>query len=222
MSNSILVLGESGAGKSTSIRNLNPKETYIINVLDKPFPFRGYKKMYGKDYKNYHSTSDYREISKCIHWVNTQRPDIKTLILDDFQYVMATEFMDRAMEKGYDKWSELGKHVWDIFNLLISTRPDLYTFVLTHSDTDAAGKHKIKTLGKLLDEKVTLEGMFTVILHSKIIDGRYVFINQNDGIHLAKSPMGLFADKIIDNDLQYVLTNLYEFNDDINDQGEDE
>ncbi len=211
MSNTTLVLGESGSGKSTSLRNLNPETTYILNVLDKPLPFRGYKKKYNPELKNYHATDDYREIMKYITAVNDRRPEITTLVIDDLQYVMSFEYMRRATETGFTKFTELAQHIWQLINCLTQTREDLHCFVLTHSDTDADGKVRCKTIGKLLNEKITIEGLFTCVLHSRVLDGEYKFLTQHDGIHLAKSPLGLFDSQFINNDLQYVKEKMHSY-----------
>lgn len=211
MSNTTLIIGASGSGKSTSLRNLNPKETFCINVLDKPLPFRAYKSRYknisGWDDKeaNYYATDDYARIIKCIRMVNDNRPDIKILILDDFNYVMCNEFMRRSSERGFDKYSEMAAHVHAIIQELNATRPDLFCFVLSHNDADSTGFMRLKTIGKLLSEKVEIEGMVTTVLHSMVIDGNYKFLTQNTGSHLAKSPYEMFDDKYIDNDLVYVV-----------------
>lgn len=214
MSNSVLILGESGTGKSSSLRNLDSQTTYVLNVLNKPLPFKKSKKKYSPELKNYYATDNYLKIIEVITGVNEKRPDIKTLIIDDFQYIMASEFMNRALERGFDKFSEMANHIWTIIRTLIKTRDDLYTFVLSHSDIDSQGKSKIKTIGKLLDEKITLEGMFTNVLHTQILDGKYVFLTQGDAQHLAKSPAGMFKHAVIDNDLQLVLECMYEYNND--------
>lgn len=222
MSNSVLIIGESGAGKSTSIRNLNPDETFLFNVLDKPLPFRGYKKNYirkcSEDKKvNYISSDNFDLIARALQKINKERPEIKNIIIDDFQYLMANEFMKRATERGFDKFTEIGQHAWIIINSLIHLREDLTCFVLSHNDSDASGKVKPKTIGKMLDDKITLEGMFTTVLHALVIEGNYKFLTQNDGTHVAKSPWGLFEEKLIDNDLQFVKESLDQyFNEDIN------
>lgn len=206
MSNAILIIGKSGTGKSTSIRTLDHSETFIINVLDKPLPFRGYKKLYIKATKeggNYFSSDNSDQIIKTIKYINNERVDIKSIIIDDFQYVMANEFMRRAMDKGWEKYTEIGKHAWEIIDFSIKCREDLSLFFLSHSD-DESGTSKCKTIGKMIDEKITLEGMFTVVLHTHVIDNKYKFITQNDGYHTAKSPMGMFEDLSIDNDLLLV------------------
>ncbi len=212
MSNTTLIIGESGTGKSTSLRNLDPKTTYILNVLDKPLPFRQSKIKFNAELKNYHASDDYRVLLNYIRAINERRPDITTLIIDDFQYVMANEFMNRATEKGFDKFSDMANHAWLIIKELTTTRDDLYCFVLSHSDSDAHGRMKCKTIGKMLDDKITLEGMFTSVLHTQIVDGQYMFLTQNNGTHLAKSPMGMFAEALIPNNLADVLSVMYEYN----------
>jgi len=221
MSNVALVIGESGTGKSTSIANLDCKETFIINVINKPLPFRGYQKKYIliKDWNdkggNYYSSDDYIKIINCVKMVNSTRPEIKTLIIDDFQYVMANEFMRRCLERGYDKFSEIGSHAWQIMDLLKSLRNDLDCFVLSHSEPNEHGKMKIKTIGKMIDEKVALEGMATTVLQTEVMDGNYSFITQGDARHIAKSPMGML-DRTIPNDLAFVKLKMNEyFNEDI-------
>ncbi len=211
MSNTTIILGTSGSGKSTSLRNLDPKTTFICNVLDKPLPFRGYKSHYKPIIgwndvdNNYYSTDDYVRLIRCIKMVNESRSDIKVLVIDDFNYVMCNEFMRRASEKGFEKFSEMANHVWNIFQELNATRPDLLCFVLSHSDADQTGFMKIKTIGKMLDDKVTLEGMATTVLHSLVVDGQHQFLTTHDGFHLAKSPLEMFPTKYIDNDLLPVV-----------------
>lgn len=204
MSNTIMILGESGTGKSTAIRTLNAKETFIISVLDKPLPFRGYKNLYSVENKNYYASDNWAMIIEYIQAINERRPDIRQIIIDDFQYILAHEFMNRASEKSFEKFTEIAHHAWSIIRECIHTRADLKCFLLTHSDTDTHGKSKAKTIGKLLEEKITLEGMFTIVLHSLYLEGQYKFLTSYDGSHIAKSPMGMFADKYIDNDLGYV------------------
>ena len=209
MANVSIIMGESGTGKSTSIRTLKPEETFIINVLNKPLPFRGYKNQYTKVSPdgltgNYYSSDNYNHIEIVIKKIEAKRLDIKTLIIDDFQYLMANEFMSRALERGYDKFSEIGKHAHDLLKALPLLRDDLDIFVLTHSEMNETGKMKIKTIGKMLDDKITLKGMFSLVLQTELTDSGYHFITQGDARHIAKSPMGLFETREIPNDLAFV------------------
>lgn len=211
MSNATLIIGESGTGKSTSIRNLDESETFIINVLDKPLPFKGFKKRYikvSKDGGNYFVSDDYNDILKSIKYISDNRPEIKNIIIDDYQYIMANEFMRRAMDRGFDKFTEIGQHAWKIIEYSVKCRDDLFFFFLSHSELDSAGRFKCKTIGKMIDNTITLEGMFTTVLHTTVMDGKYKFITQNNGVHIAKSPMGMFESIYIDNDLNQVKTHM--------------
>lgn len=204
MSNTVLVIGQSGSGKSTALRNLDPKSTFIINVLDKHLPFRAFKKNYNSASKNYYTTNAWDKVVNCIDRVNKEREDITTLVIDDWQYILAYEFMRRVSEKGFDKFSELANHGWSTINACLGTRSTLTNFILAHSDTDATGRSKCKTIGKMLDEKITIEGLFTTVLHSRVVDGQYLFQTQYDGEFLAKSPMTMFDEFLIPNDLLMV------------------
>lgn len=218
MSNASLIIGESGTGKSTSIRNLNPKETFIINVCNKPLPFRGYKSQYKamvnfEDKEgNYYASNDHLKIMKMLRIIDQHRPEIKNIIVDDFQYVMCAEFMNRVTERGYDKFSEIAQHAYQIIDLIPTLRDDLNIFVLSHSEPNEHGKMKIKTIGKLLDEKVVLEGRFTMVLQTEISEAGYRFLTQGDSRHIAKSPMDMFEDKYIPNDLAFVIERMSAYN----------
>jgi hypothetical protein len=119
---------------------------------------------------------------------------------------MANEFMRRSKETGFGKFTDIGRNAWNIINSVtaVSSREDLKCYFLSHSENDANGKSKCKTIGKMLDEKITLEGMFTVVLHSLVHNKSYKFLTQNDGVHIAKSPLGMFDSELIDNDLNYI------------------
>jgi hypothetical protein len=220
MSNAILVIGMSGTGKSRSIKNLPPEETFIINVMDKNLPFKGFKKNYSPlspdgTTGNYYSSDDSQMILRAIKLVNEKRLDIKNLIIDDFQYSMCSEFMKRSSERGFDKFVDIGKNAWLILRNVLSTRPDLFCAILSHSEIDAHGNTKFKTIGKMLDDKVVIEGLFTISLHSLIVDGQYKFLTQHDGIYFAKSPEDMFP-KYIDNDLLLVKEKINKYiNEDI-------
>src|ERR1700679_1548017 len=202
MSNTVLIIGQSGSGKSTSLRHLDPASTFIINVLDKPLPFRGFKNNYNSDAKNYYATHDWAKVVNCIERVNKERNDISTLVIDDWQYILSYEFIKRASERGFDKFSDLANHGWSTINACTNGfRASLTTFILAHSDLDQSGRSKLKTIGKMLDEKITLEGMFTTVLLSRIVDGSYMFQTQDDGDFLAKTPIGMFDQFLIPNDL---------------------
>jgi hypothetical protein len=225
MSEIIAVVGQTGTGKSTSVEKLNPKETVIIGIIDKPLPFRGWKQHYrtGKwyltepnvtDEGNYVISHDSAIIVKVLNYISDKRPEIKQIVIDDFQYIMSTEFMNRSDEKGWEKFTDIAKHVWNVINAAKSLREDLKVFILSHDEIiteNFSPKRKIKTIGKLLDDKVTLEGLFTIVLFTDIKKNKensgleYSFITQNDGTTTAKSPRGMFETFNIPNDLAAII-----------------
>lgn len=221
MNKAVLILGESGSGKSTSIRTLPPEETFIINVIGKTLPFRGSGKSYKKlspDGKegNYYCSDDAAAIRRLINLVNMKRPDIKYLVIDDCGYVIMNAFMSKALEKGYEKYNILGKEFSDLISLVNQLRDDLFCFVMMHVESDQNGKTKPKTVGKMLDQYVCIEGKFTYVLHSIMYDSSYKFITNNDGHHMCKTPIGLFDKQLIDNDLLMVAEKINEYiNEDI-------
>lgn len=204
MSETILIIGESGTGKSTSIRNLSPEETYIINVIDKSLPFATWSKKYNDDNKNYYSSVDANNIIKCMHAISDRLPNIKNIIIDDWQYILSYQYMRRAKETGYAKFTDIGLSGFSIIDNSKMLRKNLTVFILTHSTIDEKGFSKIKTIGKLLDEKIVIEGLVTCVLHARVIDNKYMFQTQRDDYYLAKSPMGMFNEMYIDNDLAKV------------------
>lgn len=194
----VLILGESGTGKSASMRNFQPDELAVVNVVGKPLPFRGRFESLNGD--------SYRQIKKFI-----SATDKKAIVIDDAQYLMANEFMRRATERGYDKFTEIAQNFWDLINAIQKLPEDVVVYVLAHIERDNAGNEKIKTIGKMLDEKITIEGMFTVVLKTVVADGVYNFATQNSGNDTVKSPIGLFTTALIDNDLKVVDTAIREY-----------
>jgi broad-specificity NMP kinase len=223
MAEKILVLGETGCGKSTSTKTLDPKSTFFINVIGKPLPFKGWKGSY-KEFNqsnqqgNMVKTHNHEQIIKTMQFVSENRPEIKTIVVDDAQYVMSYEFMERARERGFDKFTEIAQHMFEVFLCPDALRDDLVVVFLAHSeDVNANGytKTKIKTIGKMLDEKITVEGMFTVVLlcsvyklESKL---QYFFVTRNDGTTTVKTPEGMFDKPMIPNDLKLVLDTMNQY-----------
>lgn len=216
----IAIVGESGTGKSTSLRNLNPETTFIISTTGKPLPFRAWKKKYipikieGKNVSgNYYVSSKWDQILKILQIIDKMMPHIKQVIIDDFQYVLSYEFVDRATEVGYTKFSELAQHAMEILRYSEKMREDCKMIFLTHSENvgdNVNPKYVIKTVGKLLSEKVTLEGLFTYIFFTKVNEGdsgrmEYKLITNNDGSCVAKTSLGMFEDLEIDNDLDGII-----------------
>lgn len=223
----IAIVGESGTGKSTSLRNLNPEETFIISTTGKPLPFRAWKKKYipikieGKNVSgNYYVSSKWDQILKILQIIDKMMPNIKQVVIDDFQYVLSYEFVDRATEVGYTKFSELAQHAMEILRYSEKMREDCKMIFLTHSENvgdNVNPKFVIKTVGKLLSEKVTLEGLFTYIFFTKVSEGdsgrmEYKLITNNDGTCVAKTSFGMFEDLEIDNDLDKIIDVIDDYN----------
>ena len=223
----IAIVGESGTGKSTSLRNLNPEETFIISTTGKPLPFRGWKKKYSPIKisadgisGNYFTSSKWDQILKILQIVDKKMPHIKQVIVDDFQYVLSYEFVDRATETGYQKFSELAQHAMEILRYSEKMRDDCKMIFLTHSENvgDAMNpKYVIKTVGKLLAEKVTLEGLFTYIFFTRVGEGaegrmEYKLLTNSDGTCVAKTSYGMFEEMEIDNELNEIIKVIDEYN----------
>lgn len=227
MAELIAIVGESGSGKTSSIRNLNPEETFIISTTGKRPGIKGAKKKY-PDVKiskdgitgNFYTTANIENIKKMIAIVDKKMPQIKTLIIDDFQYLQSFEAMQRVDEKGYSKFTDIAKHAYEALKLAMDMREDLFVCVLTHSENTGDNINpyfKMKTIGKMLDNVITLEGLFTYVLFTKVIldennKPSYKFMTNADGTCTAKTPMGLFPEILIDNDLDLVINRIKEYN----------
>lgn len=194
MGKKVLIIGNSGTGKSASMRNFKKDEILIINVAGKDMPFKEPKGGFEKIV-----TDSYREIKKAIS--ETKK---KVIVIDDTQYLMANEFMRRATEKGYDKFTEIAQNFWKLQQNINELPNDVVVYELSHIERDQDGNEKMKTIGKMLDEKITVEGMFSIVLKSVVNDGHYYFQTQNNGKDTCKSPIGLFNSTLIDNDLKKV------------------
>lgn len=188
----VLVLGESGSGKSTSLRNFKPDEYLLLNVAGKPLPFRGKPKYVINN-------PDYLTMSKAV-----SNSPVKTVVIDDSQYMMAFDFFDHAKETGYQKFTDLALNFKNLIDVVRKFSPeDEIVYFLHHIETMSDGKIKAKTIGKMLDEKLTIEGLFSVVLMCRTDGKRHYFETQSDGNTTAKSPMGMFEAEI-DNDLKFV------------------
>jgi len=212
---SVLVLGQPGTGKTTSLSMLDPKETAIINVIGKTLPFRSgaknYVKLSSKDLTgNYICSDDYALITQVITHINDKRPDIKNIVIDDFQYIMGNEFLSRCLEKGYEKFAQIGNHAFKVIDLMRKCRGDIVFFALWHTQEEN-GVHKAKTCGKMLDDTISLDGVFDIILHAVVNQGTYSFLTQHNGTHVARSWSGLFETTKIDNNLSFVRKKINEY-----------
>lgn len=195
----VLILGESGSGKSTSLRNFKPDEYLLLNVAGKPLPFRGKPKYVIKN-------PDYLTMSKAI-----SNSPVKTVVIDDSQYMMAFDFFDHAKETGYQKFTDLALNFKNLIDVVRKFSPeDEIVYFLHHIETMNDGKVKAKTIGKMLDEKLTIEGLFSVVLMCRTDGKRRYFETQSDGNTTAKSPMGMFEPEI-DNDLKFVDQTIREY-----------
>ena len=208
MSKPILVIGKSGSGKTRSIINLDPKETFIINVNGKDLPIKGWRKKYtplNGSTGNLFISDDSDKIGASLQWIDKERQEIKVVVIDDFQYIMANEFMRRGKEKGYEKFTEIGQHAWTLLFDSRLFRQDLFVVFLAHSEETENGEIKCKTIGKMLDDKICIEGLFTIVLNTVYDDGKYYFETQTNGRNTTKTPEGMFAERRIDNDLKLVI-----------------
>jgi hypothetical protein len=204
-----LILGTSGTGKSTAMRELDPAQTLLIQALKKPVPFKrnGWGYLSKENAAGNIIVSD--KSGDIINYMRrTKRP---VIILDDFQYTMANEFMRRSDEKGYDKFTDIGRNAWEIMNAAAALPDHVRVYILSHTEETDAGKTKMKTLGKMLDDKVCLEGMVTIVLQTDVLDRDYRFVTQSNGRTTCKSPMGLFETDTIPNDLAAVDAAISDF-----------
>jgi len=209
MSTVTMILGQSGTGKSTSLRNLDPSQTLLIQAIKKPLPFKsGSWKPVTKD--NPAGSIFVCDSAATIVGAmkRTKRPII---VIDDFQYVMANEFMRRSAEKGFEKFTEIGRNAWDILVEAARLPDEVRVYVLSHVETTDDGRTKIKTIGKMLDEKITLEGMVSIVLKTVVQDGQYHFATRNNGSDTVKTPMGMFDADMVENDLAAVDTAIYQY-----------
>ena len=207
MSIATLILGQSGTGKTTSLRNFDPNEVLLIQAVKKPLPFKS------KDWKPL--TSEGGSIYVCDNAQKIcnvlEKTTRKIIIIDDNQYIMANEFMRRASEKSFDKFTEIAHNMWSIFNKASALPDDVRVYILSHTEESENGKSKIKTIGKLLDEKITLEGLVTICLQTQVINEQHVFLTKNNGQNTVKSPIGLFETDHIENDLKAVDDAIVEY-----------
>lgn len=187
----VMVYGQSGTGKSTSMRNFKPEDVCIVNVSGKPLPFRNKHKTF--------NTDDYMSIDTAI-----KKAPAKSIVIDDATYLMTNEYMRTAKVTGYQKFTDMALNYFTLIKTAAALPDDRIVYFLGHSETDANGNEKFKTIGKMLDEKVTLEGLFTIVLKTVVQDGKYQFATKNSGQDTVKSPMGLFDDALIENDLAAV------------------
>ncbi|WP_075580789.1 hypothetical protein [Acidaminococcus massiliensis] len=194
----VLILGASGSGKSASLRNFDPDEIGVFNVAGKPLPFRKKLPLY--------NNVRYEGIENAL-----KNPKLKTYVIDDSQYLMAFYLFDHVKDVGYSKFTQCAVDFRNLIDFIVrQTGPDVIVYLLHHIDRDENGYIKAKTSGKMLDNQLTVEGLFSIVLLAETDGKEHWFTTVSDGFTPAKAPMGLFPDKI-DNDLKAVDTAIREF-----------
>jgi hypothetical protein len=214
------IVGATGTGKSTAIKHLDPKETYIINVAKKELPFKGSEKLYNSENKNYKEIDDANEISRLLRNISDKAPHIKNIIIEDSNYIMGFNIVSKATETGFTKFSLMAKDMVDLFREARKLRDDITVFYLTHPETIEDGGdiigYKIKTAGKMIDNQVLLEGLLTVCLYTLVEENKdgsasYNLVTNRYKKLPAKSPAGMFEDVKIPNNLQLVVDKINEY-----------
>lgn len=219
MAKLVAVVGESGSGKSTSIKTLDPKTNYVINVAGKELPFKGSAKLYNRENKNYDELDDAKKILERLKTLSEKAPQIKTVIIEDSNYIMGFNMVNKALETGYTKFSLMAKDMTSLIQEAKKLRDDLVIYYFTHfeemKDSEEIVGYKMKTAGKLLDSQIKLEGLFTVVLYAvaetKGNDVSYNFLTNRYLKYPAKSPMDMFSEIKIPNDLQLVDNTVREY-----------
>ena len=208
------VVGQTGTGKSTSIKHLNPAETYIINVAKKELPFKGAEKLYNAELKNYKEVDDANEIARLLKTISEKAPHIKNIVIEDCNYIMGFNIISKATEVGFTKFTLMARDMVDLFREARRLRDDIKVFYFTHPETIEDGGeiigYKIKTAGKMIDNQILLEGLLTMCLYTFVEDSKdgsatYNFLTNRFRKFPAKTPDGMFSDVKIPNNLQLVV-----------------
>jgi ABC-type dipeptide/oligopeptide/nickel transport system ATPase component len=211
------IVGFTGTGKSTSIKHLDPKETYIINTAKKELPFKGADKLYNAENKNYKEVDEITEITRLLKTISEKAPHIKNIVIEDSNYMMSFRMADKATEVGFTKFTILAKDMVELFREARKLRDDLKVFYFTHPETIEDGGeivgYRIKTSGKMLDNQINLEGLFTICLYTHVEEmkdgtANYNFITNRFKKYPAKSPDGMFDEVKIPNNLQTVVNTI--------------
>ena len=184
----VLILGHSGSGKSTSMRNCAADRFGVINVQGKPLPFRTELKTY--------NTDNYIDIINALRQSKTP-----SIVIDDSQYLMSHEFMYRANEKGYDKYAQIGANFFQLLETIRKMPDDRIVYLMHHIELDDAGREKAKTVGKMIDNYIVVEGCFTIVLKAVATSDGYFFRTKTNGADAVKAPLGMFEEEQIENDL---------------------
>ncbi len=198
MGTGVLILGHSGSGKSTSMRNCTADRFGIINVQGKPLPFRTELKTY--------NTDNYNDIIRAL-----QKSQTPSIVIDDSQYLMSHEYMYRASEAGYGKYSEIGQHFFQLLETIRKMPEDRIVYLMHHIELDDSGREKAKTVGKMVDNYIVVEGCFSIVLKAIATSDGYFFRTKTNGADAVKTPLGMFEAEQIDNDLLLVDNTIIEY-----------
>lgn len=215
MSKVIGIMGESGSGKTTAMRNLDPKTTFYIDCDKKGLSWPKWRTQYNADKKNYLCNDYVSIVQRTINIINESEEfkHIKTIVIDTLNGLMVADEVRRMKEKGFDKWQDLAQCVWQLLDSLYTYREDLTIIVICHSQTqkedDGYTFTRIKTSGKKLD-KLNVESKLTTVLHAMCKDGKYIFKTHSEN-STAKTPLGAFEEDEIDNDIVEVIKALEEY-----------
>lgn len=222
MAKTILICGKTGTGKTSSIRTLDPKETVILRVINRTLPFK-YAGKYGKEQKNLYLTPGYEDVLKGLEWANKQ-PNVKNVVITDGTYIIRQEYFKTANQKNYEKYTAFAMHMQQILKAIQNLRDDMKVFMEYHVEstvTDAgATEYKPSTVGKLLDNQYNILENIDIVLFSSLTyedkDVKYGFYTNRTldrvGAEIpAKSPMGMFDELFIPNDLAYVAQKIDEY-----------
>ena len=215
MSKVICIAGESGSGKTTSMRNLDPETTMYIDCDKKGLSWKGWRSQYNGDKKNYLKTDFPQVALQALKKIDKEEQyrHIRVVVVDTINGLMIADEMRRCKEKGYDKWQDLAQSIYDLIDYALTMRDDVTIIFVAHTQTDHDDNRymftRIKTSGRKLD-KITLESKFSTVLLSKCVDGKFLFETQAN-FSTAKTPMGAFAEKEIDNDIVQVMKALEEY-----------
>lgn len=214
MSIACMILGQSGTGKTTSLRNFNPADVLLIQAVKKPLPFRS------KEWVPCTKANPTGSIlvTDCAQTIvgAMQRTHKQIIVIDDFQYILANEFMRRVLDNetgnaAFAKYNEIARNAWDILMTAGRLADSTRVYNLAHTQEDDNGRIKAKTIGKLLDEKITLEGLLTIVMRTAVINGQYLFSTQNSGSDTVKTPLDMFTDEHIPNDLAAIDNTITEY-----------
>ena len=223
MANAVIILGSSGTGKSTSVKNLDPKTTVVFNTLKKRLPFKGSNSIYNTNNKNLYELNDYKDVIKYLQNISDKGTHIKNVIIDDAIFIMRKEYFDRAKENGYGKFTDMALHFQNIIETCENLRSDLNVFFMLHSEPDISDNtivgYKVATVGKMLDQQYNPVEVVPMVLFSSVQfkDGKpqYGFYTHSvidkGAIIPAKSPDGMFNDDFIPNDLEQVVKAMDEY-----------